>query len=89
MTALKNEIDKRFLSNGSETAPLETAVVGVGSSTAGMERETDQKSVRQEQVSVKFHVMCDCGRAVGHCGLLTFLFPWTSLSVHMDGCSSV
>lgn len=54
VTALKNEIDKRFLSNGSETAPLEAVSVGVGSSPGlqGLERETDQKSVRQEMVSV-------------------------------------
>ena len=53
VTALKNEIDKRFLSNGSETAPLEAAAVGVGSSSGlqGLERETDQKSTRQEMVS--------------------------------------
>ncbi|KAL8623749.1 hypothetical protein ACOMHN_040095 [Nucella lapillus] len=56
VTALKNEIDKRFLSNGSETAPLEAASVGVGTAAALQERETDQKAVRQELVRQQIHM---------------------------------
>lgn len=50
--ALKNEIDRRFLSNGSETVPLETATAAASSSSSfdATEKETDQKAVRHEQV---------------------------------------
>ena len=77
VTALKNEIDKRFLSNGSETAPLEAASLGVGAASSsssssgvgggpqGVERETDQKAVRQEMVSAVVLVVLFGGFVVG------------------------
>lgn len=58
VTALKNEIDRRFLSNGSETAPLEAASAAASSSSClqGVERETDQKAIRQEHVRHQIHM---------------------------------